>query len=112
HSEVAHKGRRAVSGDGGKRRGDRQHPEGLGRRGHRLSTVMEGARAHPAYEVAVVGHRGFLGSHIAAAFEREGVSWRGFGSDDPVAMEGEAHPDLQGVRTLVWCAGRANPRLA
>lgn len=73
---------------------------------------MEGAGAHPAYEVAVVGHRGFLGGHIAARLESEGVRVRGFGSNDPVVVDDAPHPDLAGVRTVVWCAGRANPRLA
>ena len=73
---------------------------------------MEGARAHPAYEVAVVGHRGFLGGAIARHFEREGIAVRGFGRNDAVHAAGEPVPELERVSTLVWCAGRANPRLA
>jgi UDP-glucose 4-epimerase len=73
---------------------------------------MEGARADQAYEVAVVGHRGFLGGTVFRILADAGISVRGYGSGDPLHEEGRPSRDLESVRTVVWCAGRANPRLA
>lgn len=64
------------------------------------------------YEAAVVGAAGFLGSAVVEAFNAADAPAAGFTLDRPLVEDGELHPDARGVRTLVWCASRINPRLA
>ncbi len=64
------------------------------------------------YEVAVAGHRGFLGSAITRAFESRGVSVRGFSAQAPAVTDGALSDGLEGAHTVVWAAARVNPRLA
>ena len=75
---------------------------------------MDRNEAPPAYEVAVVGHRGFLGSAITQEFAANDVRVVGFGMDSPALRHGVLDPAISegGVRTVVWCAARINPRLA
>ena len=64
------------------------------------------------YEAAVVGAGGFLGSAVVEAFNAADAPVAGFTLDRPLVEDGELHPDARGVRTVVWCASRINPRLA
>ena len=64
------------------------------------------------YEAAVVGAAGFLGSAVIEAFNAADAAVTGFTLDRPLVDGGQLHPDARGVRTLVWCASRINPRLA
>ncbi len=64
------------------------------------------------YEVAVVGAAGFLGGAIMRAFAQTGNTAVGFTLANPMLADGVVAPDARGVRTVVWCASRINPRLA
>lgn len=64
------------------------------------------------YEVAVVGAAGFLGGAIMRAFTAAGISAVGYTRDKPMLVDGAVVPQARGVRTVVWCASRINPRLA
>lgn len=76
--------------------------------------MTSGGEANSAYEVAVVGHRGFLGSAITQAFVDAGAAVATYGIDSPIVRDGSLAPELGTgtVRTVVWCASRINPRLA
>lgn len=76
-----------------------------------LSTVSE-IRDPQVYEVAVVGAAGFLGTAVMSALAGAGVRAVGFTLDMPMFTDGALHPATAGVRTVVWCASRINPRLA
>lgn len=76
------------------------------------------------YEVAVVGAAGFLGSAVMTAFADAGIAAVGYTLDEPLFERGfgspaadvpdvdSLSPAARGVRTVVWCASRINPRLA
>lgn len=64
------------------------------------------------YEAAVVGAAGFLGGAVIEAFTAADVPTAGFTLDRPLVRDGRLDPEAYGVRTVVWCASRINPRLA
>ncbi len=64
------------------------------------------------YEVAVVGAGGFLGGAVVRAFAAAGTAVAGFTLHNPMLVDGVLAPEARGVRTVVWCASRINPRLA
>lgn len=66
----------------------------------------------PVYEVAVVGAGGFLGSAIMQAMADAGVAAVGYTLDHPMFVDGVVNAEALGVRSVVWCASRINPRLA
>jgi len=64
------------------------------------------------YEAAVVGAAGFLGGALIQALSAADVPTAGFTLDRPLVREGVLDLDARGVRTVIWCASRINPRLA
>lgn len=64
------------------------------------------------YEVAIVGAAGFLGGSIVRAFASAGCPSVGYTLESPLFVDGVIDPKAVGVRTVVWCASRINPRLA
>lgn len=64
------------------------------------------------YEVAVVGAAGFLGGAVMDAFTAVGAKVLPYTLDRLLFQDGAMDPEARGVRTVVWCASRINPRLA
>lgn len=60
----------------------------------------------------MVGAGGFLGSAVMAALDAAGIDAVGYTLDRPLFADGRMDADALGVRTVVWCASRINPRLA
>lgn len=68
-------------------------------------------RAPQVYEVAVVGAAGFLGTAVLRALDDAGISSVGFTLEEPLIEDGRLVDAARGVRTVIWCASRINPRL-
>lgn len=60
----------------------------------------------------MVGAAGFLGTAIMKSLAEAGVAAVGYTLDRPMLVDGVVDADALGVRTVVWCASRINPRLA
>lgn len=73
---------------------------------------MSDEKAPQVYEAAVVGASGFLGAAVMAALADAGVETAGYTLERPLFGADGLHRDAHGVRTVVWCASRINPRLA
>lgn len=72
---------------------------------------MSENRAPQVYEVAVVGAAGFLGDAVLRALNTAAIPAFGFTLEHPMISAGVLDPLASGVRTVIWCASRINPRL-
>ncbi len=61
---------------------------------------------------AVVGGRGFIGTHLVATLRDRGTRVSVLGRDAPPVLDGRVVPEVAEARTVFWAASSINPQIA